>query len=123
MPIKSSDGLVAAAKSAIPSVSVDELKELLAQGACAVVDVRDGSELDARPPIPGATHASRGMLEFHVDPASDFHLPVFAADTSVVFVCGSGGRASLAAETARAMGLADVRYLEGGMKAWEAETD
>jgi rhodanese-related sulfurtransferase len=60
------------------------------------------------------------MLEFCIDPASEFHMPVFAQpSTRYVFYCGSGGRAALSALTAQQMGL-DVYAILGGFKAWKA---
>lgn len=117
---KSSEELVATAQSVVESITVAELKQALSGDAVAVVDVRDASELTALAPLESAIHASRGMLEFHIDPDSDFHISVFAETKPIVFVCGSGGRASLAAMTAREMGVTGVQYLEGGMKAWKA---
>ena len=38
----------------------------------------------------------------------------------IVAVCDSGVRSTLAAATLRALGYADVRYLAGGLAAWQA---
>jgi rhodanese-related sulfurtransferase len=41
------------------------------------------------------------------------------AGTTCVVICGSGGRASRAAQTLRDAGCGDVLVLEGGMTAWQ----
>lgn len=110
--------LVMAARARIRCMNVAELERARVAGEVAIIDVRDGAERTSKPSIPGAVHASRGMLEFYLDPKSDMHMPVFGSGKPLVFVCGSGGRASLAAATACDFGLIPVYYLEGGMRAW-----
>lgn len=120
MTVKSATALVETAKAAVNAVSIEEMKRLVADGAAEVIDVRDGSERQTKASIKGSHHASRGMLEFYIDPMGDFHKDVFSADKTLIFVCGSGARASLAAQTAKTMGLEKIVYLEGGMNAWIA---
>ena len=115
--LKSAD-LVAEAKAAIKHVSVDEVKTKLGDGSHVIVDVRDSAELQAGK-IPGAVHAHRGGLEFALDPDSDFANPALTGGKTLVMVCGSGGRASLATQLALGFGH-DAVCLEGGMKAWTA---
>lgn len=82
------------------------------------VDVREGAEITEHGQITGAIHAPRGMLEFHVDPESPFFMEEFGGDGEFVFYCAVGGRSALAAQTAQAMGLADVASVDGGFTAW-----
>ncbi|WP_228842308.1 rhodanese-like domain-containing protein [Halococcus agarilyticus] len=82
------------------------------------VDVRDGPELDAKGRIPGSIHASRGMLEFHIDPESPYHIEEFVSGSELLFYCAVGGRSVLAAQTAQEMGLSAVANVEGGFEAW-----
>jgi rhodanese-related sulfurtransferase len=58
------------------------------------------------------------MLEFHVDPASPYHVPDLVDGRELIFYCAAGGRSLLAAQTAREMGLERVANLEGGIRAW-----
>ena len=70
--------------------------------------------------IPGAVHASRGLLEFRIDPTSPLHDPVFATAKQFVFYCGTGGRSVLAAQRANEMGIGQVVNMAGGFAAWKA---
>lgn len=111
--------LLARAQQECPAIDAVEAIRLKSEGAAEFIDVRDGLERQSRPCIPGSVHANRGMLEFYIDPASEFHNAVFRSSKLLVMVCGSGARAALAAKTARDMGVS-AGYLQGGMKAWLA---
>jgi rhodanese-related sulfurtransferase len=69
--------------------------------------------------IPGAFHATRGMLEFWVDPASPYHKPIFAEDRQFVLYCASGWRSALSAKTLVDMGMTNVAHVGGGFTAWK----
>jgi rhodanese-related sulfurtransferase len=60
------------------------------------------------------------MLEFWIDPESQYHKSVFAADKRFVFFCAAGQRSALAAQCAQRMGLAPVAHIAGGFTAWKA---
>ncbi len=108
--------LMEAANAAVPKVSVDEAKALMAQGAL-VVDVRDGTEVAASGKVAGAVHVQRGLLEFKADSEMPTHDPAFRKDRTVIVYCASGGRSALAGKTLKDMGFSDVRNL-GGFKGW-----
>ncbi len=118
MPITPVADLVAAAKAAVPQVTVDQAREGQAAGTMLLVDVRDIRELETEGRIPGAVHAPRGMLEFWVDPSSPYHRPVFATDATLVLVCALSWRSALAAKALQDMGMANVADLDGGFDAW-----
>jgi enamine deaminase RidA (YjgF/YER057c/UK114 family)/rhodanese-related sulfurtransferase len=80
------------------------------------VDVRERHER-AEGFIPGSLHAPRGLLEFHLDPASELHLPELAGERTLVMVCGSGGRGALATQLAQRHSLSSM-CLRGGMRGW-----
>ena len=84
-----------------------------------VVDIRDHRELYLKGKIPGAVHAPRGMLEFWVDPASEYHRPVFDPSRRYILYCAGGGRSALAAKAMKDMGYPDVAHLETGFGGWE----
>ncbi len=65
--------LVDRAKAEIDNLSADELGAELDNGNTVVVDIRDFRELYTKGKIPGAVHAPRGMLEFWIDPASEYY--------------------------------------------------
>lgn len=83
------------------------------------VDVRDTAERLEHGEIPGAIHASRGMLEFHIDPESPYFIEEFGADKEFLFHCAVGSRSVLAAQRAKEMGLDRVANVEGGFNAWK----
>jgi rhodanese-related sulfurtransferase len=120
MSAKTAAQLVQDAKSSIENLTPDQVAAELAAGKALLVDVRDAPERSANGAIPGAVHASRGMLEFYADPSSPYHKPEFDPGKRVILHCASGGRSALAAQTLKAMGYADVAHLDGGFKAWQA---
>ena len=107
--------LLAAANAAVPKISPDDAKALIAQGAL-VVDVRDGTEV-ANGKVKGAVHVQRGLIEFKADSETPSHDPAFQKDRTVIVYCASGGRSALAGKTLKDMGFSDVRNL-GGFKGW-----
>lgn len=111
--------MVAAANARIRTLSLDEAKALHGQPEHLFVDIRDPRELEREGVIPGAFHATRGMLEFWVDPESPYYKPVFGEDKTFVLFCGGGWRSALAAATLQDMGLDKVCHIDGGFKAWK----
>lgn len=83
------------------------------------VDLRDPRELERDGMIPNAFHATRGMLEFWIDPESPYHKPVFAEDRRFIFYCAGGLRSALATKTAKDMGLKNIAHIEGGLGEWK----
>jgi rhodanese-related sulfurtransferase len=118
MNTKTASQLVAEAKATVENLSPDQVQAEVAAGVL-LVDVRDANEL-ANGVIPGAVHASRGMLEFYADPASPYHKPELDPNCRVILHCASGGRSALAAAALRQLGYTDVAHLDGGFKAWLA---
>ena len=109
---------MAEAQNSVNVIDVAEAIEMVDDPGVQFIDVRDRTELVAMGCIPGAVHASRGMLEFLVDPESPYHNKVFAADKKFVLYCMSGGRSLLAARRMQEMGIENVASLAGGLKAW-----
>ncbi len=113
---------LAEANAVVESCSVQDALRLHARDEWIFVDVRDGNELQKEGKIPGAVHASRGLLEFRIDPTSPVHDQALAPDASkrFVFYCGTGGRSALAALRAAEMGIGEVISMAGGFNAWKA---
>ncbi|MEX0281218.1 MAG: rhodanese-like domain-containing protein [Arenibacterium sp.] len=116
---RSSKELVKAALEKVPSISAEEALALQGSPEHVFVDLRDGIEQQNTGIIPGAIATSRGLMEFHIDPASPAHKPEFNQDKTYVFYCASGGRSALAAQVAIDMGLSPVLNLSGGVAAWK----
>ena len=112
--------LVDQAKTVIDNLSPAELDEELASGT-TVIDIRDFRELYTKGKIPGALHMPRGMLEFWIDPASEYYRDVFEPTKRYILYCAGGGRSALAAKVMKDMGYLDVGHLEPGFGGWEAE--
>jgi rhodanese-related sulfurtransferase len=112
--------LVADAESRIATISAADALKLASSPDAVFVDLRDVRELKREGKIPGAFHCPRGLLEFWIDPESQYHNPVFAEHKKFVFYCNLGWRSALAADIAQQMGLADVCHIGGGFEAWKA---
>lgn len=112
--MKTAHDLVAAAKSRIQEISVEQAPQAI-QAADVLIDVREADEFAAGH-LPGAIHASRGMLEFKLsnNPA------LSSRDLKIVLYCKTSGRAALAACALHDMGYVQVQSIAGGFDAWVA---
>ena len=112
--MKTAHDLVQAAKARVTEIGPEQAEQALREGA-VLIDVREESEFAAGH-IPGALHASRGMLEFKLsaEPALQ------PRDRKFVLYCKTGGRAALAGAAMLDMGYRDVLSLSGGFEAWRA---
>jgi rhodanese-related sulfurtransferase len=113
---------LAEANAQVETCSVQDALRLHGRNDWVFVDVRDAGEVEMTGKIPEAVHASRGLLEFRIDPTSPMHDPALAAGPKkrFVFYCGTGGRSALAALRATEMGLGEVISMAGGFNAWKA---
>lgn len=111
--------LLEAAEQEIRTLSVEQAQELLGRDDVQFVDIRDIRELQREGTIPGAFHATRGMLEFWIDPDSPYYKEVFGRDATFVFFCQSGWRSALATQTVQRMGMTNVCHIDGGYRAWK----
>ena len=119
MTAKTSSQLVQEAKAGIENLSPDQVEAEIASGNVTLVDVRDAPEL-TNGTIPGAVHASRGMLEFYADPNSPYYKSELNPENRIILHCASGGRSALAVHTLRELGYNNVAHMDGGFKAWQA---
>ena len=111
--------LVEDAESRIETISVEQALSVFGTPEVTFVDLRDVRELKREGKIPGAFHCPRGLLEFWIDPESQYHNKIFAEDKRFVLYCNLGWRSALAADVAQKMGLT-VCHIEGGFEAWKA---
>lgn len=112
--MKTAHDLVAAAKAHVREIAVDQAEEAI-RAADVLIDVREADEYQAGH-IPGAIHASRGVLEFKLSSMPELS----ARDLKVVLYCKTSGRAALAACALQEMGYLHVESIAGGMDAWVA---
>ena len=111
--------MLEAAESEIETLSPAEAGQLVGNNDVQFVDIRDVRELQREGKVPAAFHATRGMLEFWIDPDSPYYKDVFGSGKKFVFYCQSGWRSALATQTVQRMGLANVCHIDGGFRAWK----
>lgn len=111
--------MLEAAESEIETLSPAEAGRLVGNDGVQFVDIRDVRELQREGKVPAAFHATRGMLEFWIDPDSPYYKDVFGSDKKFVFYCQSGWRSALATQTVQRMGLTNVSHIGGGFRAWK----
>jgi glyoxylase-like metal-dependent hydrolase (beta-lactamase superfamily II) len=100
----------------IPTISTEELRQLLEHGAAVtVLDVRPAAER-AEWSIPGSLHVDAYDALRRGDPHALEGFQPSNGDR-IVTVCGAGKTSRLAAERLRARGW-DAVSLEGGMRGW-----
>jgi rhodanese-related sulfurtransferase len=110
--MKTAHDLVASAKARIEEVPITEAEAAIA-AADVLIDVREADEFAAGH-IPGAVHASRGLLEFKLGSNPELS----SRDLRIVLYCKTSGRAALAACSLHDMGYLFVKSLGGGFDAW-----
>ena len=111
--------LIDTALSEIETLEVDQAVPLLEREDTVFVDLRDPRELQREGKIPNALHATRGMIEFWVDPTSPYFKDVFGSGKQFVFYCQSGWRSALATKTVQDMGLENVCHIGDGYRGWK----
>jgi monothiol glutaredoxin len=97
----------------VKQLSVNQLKQLLDQGALELFDVRTEQER-GKAQIAGAQH---------FDQAAQEKLAKLAKDTPLYFHCHHGGRSQQAAEHYLRQGFKEVYNVAGGIDAWSLEVD
>ena len=115
MPIKSSQTLVQEALKEIKTINSDEAYELSQNNKCNLIDIRDIRELEKEGKVENAVHIPRGMLEFWIDPSSQyFKEGKLDLEKEMVLFCAAGARSALAAKSLQDMGFKKVSHIEGG---------
>lgn len=97
-----------------------EPHEVLGLEDVLVVDIRPAHNRLAEGEIENSVVVERIVLEWRLDPAGDWRLPGFTADTTVVVVCNEGWASSLAARDLQRVGLPNATDLIGGYRGWRA---
>lgn len=109
--------MIASANDAVPKITRDEARKMIAENDALVVDVRDAPELQGGGKVKGALNISRGMLEFRADPDTPYYNSEFRKDRPIILYCASGGRSALSGKILKDMGYQDV-YNLGAFKDW-----
>lgn len=116
--VRSAWAMVDEAKERIDNLSPEELHAELEAGTAIAVDIRDYREIFTKGKVPGAVHTPRGMLEFWIDPISEYYRDLFSPDKRYIIYCAGGGRSALAAVVMKDMGYPNVGHLEPGFDGW-----
>ena len=103
-----------AAKAQSREIPLAEADAALA-AADVLIDVREADEY-ANGHLPGAIHASRGLLEFKLSSNPELS----SRALRIVLYCKTSGRAALAAQSLKEMGYLQVKSIAGGFDAWAA---
>ena len=115
MNIKSSSQLVEEALSEIKTISAEEALEKLNNDKCNLIDIRDVRELENTGRFEKSIHIPRGMLEFWMDPQSEyFKNGKIDMKKEIVLFCAGGLRSALATKSLKDMGYKNVSHIEGG---------
>ena len=115
MTIKSASTLVAEALKQIKTISPSEALEKVNNNTCNLIDIRDVRELERLGRIENSSHIPRGMLEFWLDPNSQYYNKnKFSIDKKLILFCAAGMRSALAAKTLKDMGYNNIAHAGGG---------
>lgn len=112
------DDLLAEAQTRLDRVAPEDLAAVAAAGAL-VVDIRPVAQRAEHGELPGAVVIDRNVLEWRLDPASDWAIDAAGYDRHVVIVCHEGYQSSLAAATLLDLGVIRATDLIGGYLAWK----
>ena len=115
MGIKSSKELVSDALSQIKTLTTSEALEMVSSDKCNLIDIRDIRELEKMGRIENSHHIPRGMLEFWMDPDSQyFKEGKIDMNKEIVLFCAGGLRSALATKSLKDMGFEKISHIDGG---------
>ena len=118
MAIKSAQQLVQEAYTEVKTINTTEALTLVKENKCNLIDIRDVRELEKEGRVENSVHIPRGMLEFWIDPNSQyFKEGKLDLDKEMVLFCAAGPRSALAAKALQDMGFEKVSHVEGGFGA------
>tara|TARA_Y100000817_G_C16527054_1_gene398297 strand:+ start:181 stop:579 length:399 start_codon:yes stop_codon:yes gene_type:complete len=122
MGIKSSKILVDKALAEIKTLEPSEVKEIKNKDQCTLIDIRDIRELWREGTIKDSIHIPRGMLEFWLDPQSQYYNESkFSKEKKLILFCAAGMRSALATKTLKDMGYENIAHVKGGFRSLAAE--
>lgn len=101
------------ARSEVNDIKPDQVDEMVSHGAI-LLDIRDKEEHDADH-IAGSINISRGKLEMNVEG----EIPDL--DATILCYCNANNRGALSAAALKNMGYKNVRYINGGLRAYRAQ--
>ena len=114
------DDLLREARATLDRVTPQQASTELSEGAL-LIDVRTETQRTTHGEIPGAVAIGLNVLEWRLDPASEWRLPQATDhDIRVIVCCQQGYSSSLAAARLQSLGLHRATDVIGGFEAWTA---
>ncbi|MDQ1717689.1 MAG: hypothetical protein QOE89_1642 [Pseudonocardiales bacterium] len=90
-----------------------------AQQGALLIDTRTETQRAGQGELPGSIVIDRTILEWRLDPSSEWRIPeAVDADILAIVVCRQGYSSSLAAASLRRIGLRRATDVVGGFEAW-----
>ena len=115
---KTVDELLADARAKLDRLDPREAQAAVESGEALIVDIRADSQRAADGVVPGAAFIPRNVIEWRVDPATDYGDERLTSGKRVVVMCNEGYQSSLVAATLQELGLVGATDLAGGFQAW-----
>jgi rhodanese-related sulfurtransferase len=112
--------LLAAARARIERMEPAEAWTAATTGEVLIVDLRSGDERRRHGIVPGSLHVPRSVLEWRVDPESDWRNPSLDGEERLILLCAEGFSSSLAAASLVELGHSRAGDVVGGFHAWLA---
>jgi rhodanese-related sulfurtransferase len=114
------DEVLAASRCGTRRLTAREAAAAAERGAL-LVDTRTEVQRRCQGQLPGALVIDRTVLEWRLDPGSEWRIPEATGyDLEVIVLCRQGYSSSLAAASLRRVGLHRATDVVGGVEAWIA---
>jgi rhodanese-related sulfurtransferase len=112
------DDLLRDARATLDRITPEQTSAELEAGAL-LIDVRTETQRATHGEIPGSIAIGLNVLEWRLDPASEWRIPEAAGhDVRVIVYCQEGYSSSLAAARLQSLGLSRATDVIGGFEAW-----
>jgi rhodanese-related sulfurtransferase len=112
------EDLVREARATLDRVTPEQVVAELEEGAL-LIDVRTETQRATNGGIPGAIAIGLNVLEWRLDPSSEWRIPQATGhDVRVIVFCQEGYSSSLAAARLQSLGLHRATDVIGGFEAW-----
>ncbi|MFE5645011.1 winged helix-turn-helix domain-containing protein [Rhodococcus sp. NPDC056516] len=119
-PIPTIEDIAARSRAQLDRLTPEQAHQEMRDGAL-LVDIRQEHFRRSDGHIPGSLVLERNVLEWRLDPRSDFRLPLAADhDIRVVLICPHGSVSSIAAVSLQSIGLHRATDVIGGFVEWRA---
>lgn len=112
------DDLLREARATLDRVTPEQASMELGDGAL-LIDVRTETQRATNDVIPGSIAIGLNVLEWRLDPTSEWRIPqAVDHDVRLIVYCQQGYSSSLAAARLQSLGLHRATDLIGGFEAW-----